>query len=87
MLLLAAFPAAFKITAATPFPGADAFIQKTCAPCHNSSSAAGRLDLTKLGFEPANPSNFEIWVKVHDRVAAGEMPPAGMPRPAQRSTR
>jgi hypothetical protein len=73
---------AFEVTAATPFPGADAFLQKNCAACHNSPTAAGRLDLTKLGFEPANPNNFEIWVKVHDRVVAGEMPPAGMPRPA-----
>jgi hypothetical protein len=67
--------------AAPPFGGADAFIQKNCAGCHNSSAPAARLDLTKLSYEPANPDNFATWVKVHDRVSAGEMPPAPMPRP------
>lgn len=66
--------------ATLPFAGADAFIQKNCAVCHGSSSPAARLDLTKLNYEPANLDNFATWVKVHDRVFAGEMPPAGMPR-------
>ena len=68
-----------------PFAGADAFIQKNCAACHNSSAPAARLDLTKLGYEPGNPDNFATWVKVHDRVSAGEMPPAPMPRPSAES--
>ncbi len=71
--------------AGSPPPFADGFIQKNCALCHNASAASGGLDLTKLAFEPANPDNFAIWVKVHDRVSAGEMPPAGMPRPAAES--
>jgi len=72
--------------AATPLPiSADAFIRKNCAGCHNSSAPAARLDLTKLSFEPANPDNFATWVKIHDRVAAGEMPPAGIPRPTAES--
>ena len=70
----------FAQTSGSWAPGA--FIQKTCAGCHNSSSSSGRLDLTKLRYEPADPDNFALWVKVHDRVAAGEMPPAGIPRPA-----
>src|SRR5436309_15639095 len=74
--------------AAQPFAGAEAFIQKNCATCHNSSSPAARLDLTKLAYEPANPDNFATWIKVHDRVSAGEMPPRPMPRlPAESVTR
>ena len=34
--------------AAPPFPGADAFIQKNCVGCHNSSAPAAKLDLAKL---------------------------------------
>jgi len=79
------FAAGFVVTpggaATPPFAGAGAFIQKNCAACHSSASSAARLDLTKLSYEPANPDNFAIWVKVHDRVSAGEMPPAPMPRP------
>ena len=72
----------FHTDAAPPFVGADAFIQKNCAGCHNASVRSGSLDLSKLAFEPANPDNFGAWVKIHDRVSAGEMPPVGMPRPA-----
>jgi hypothetical protein len=73
-------------TPATPFAGADAFIQKNCVSCHNAArgiaNTPGRLDLAALSYEPSNPDNFAVWVKVYDRVSAGEMPPAGMPRPA-----
>src|SRR5579859_4020833 len=65
-----------------PFAGADTFMRQNCAVCHSSPTGPGRLDLTKLSFEPSNPEYFAVWVKVHDRVAAGEMPPAEMPRPA-----
>jgi mono/diheme cytochrome c family protein len=68
--------------ASAPFTGGDAFIQKNCASCHSASAPAARLDLTKLTYEPGNPDNWAIWVKIHDRVAAGEMPPAPVPRPA-----
>jgi hypothetical protein len=67
---------------ATPFAGADAFIRQNCAFCHDSPRAVGHLDLVSLSYEPSNSDNFATWVKVHDRVSAGEMPPAGMPRPA-----
>ena len=41
----------------------------------------GGLDLTALKFDPADPDNAAAWVKVHDRIAAGEMPPKSRPRP------
>ncbi len=67
--------------AAPPFSGAEEFLQKNCVACHSGTAAKARLDLTKLSYEPTNPDNFTTWVKVHDRVSAGEMPPTGMPRP------
>ncbi|MDX2151898.1 MAG: DUF1592 domain-containing protein [Bryobacteraceae bacterium] len=85
-LLLA--PAMLAVAgAAPPSAGANAFLRKNCAGCHNSSSPAARLDLTKLTFEPSNPDNFAVWVKVHDRVAAGEMPPPPLPRPPAQISR
>jgi hypothetical protein len=84
--LLAAFIfTASRVAAAPPFAGADAFIQKNCATCHNSKAPAARLDLSTLNFEPGNPDNFATWIKVYDRVSAGEMPPAPMPRPPAES--
>ena len=41
----------------------------------------GRLDLTNLVFEPKDSTNLAAWVKVHDRVKAGEMPPKSQRRP------
>src|SRR5205085_1097567 len=79
--LMAAFPGSFDAAAAPPFAGANQFIQKNCALCHSSSRAKAGLDLTKLAYTPTDPDNFAKWVKVHDRVSAGEMPPAGLPRP------
>jgi hypothetical protein len=84
-LLAGTFSAAFDVAEKPPFAGADVFVQKSCAACHNSVSHSGGLDLTKLAWEPANADNFSMWVKVHDRVSAGEMPPAGMPRAAAES--
>lgn len=63
-------------------PPSPAFLQKYCAPCHGSArSPQAGLDLVKLAYNPENADNFATWVKIHDRVSAGEMPPAGLPRP------
>src|SRR5436190_5235578 len=83
--LSAALCAVSGVAAALPFAGGDAFIQKNCASCHNSTAPAARLDLAKLTYEPANPDNFATWVKIHDRVSAGEMPPPQIPRPPAES--
>lgn len=79
--------AAVSASAAPPFNGAEEFLQKNCAACHSGTAPKARLDLTKLAYDPANPDNFTTWVKVHDRVSAGEMPPAGMPKPTAASTK
>src|SRR6266496_5467326 len=57
------------------------FVEKYCSDCHDAETKKGGLDLTALKLEPDNPTNFALWVKVHDRVANGEMPPKKKPRP------
>lgn len=74
--------AAAAASAAPSIPGTEPFFQRNCIACHSSSAPKAGLDLTKLTFEPANADNFATWVKVHDRVSAGEMPPKGLPRPS-----
>src|ERR1041384_5449114 len=54
-VLATGFFAVNRMTAAAPFASSDAFIQENCAICHSSATPAARLDLTKLGYEPANP--------------------------------
>jgi hypothetical protein len=58
------------------------FMSKNCLPCHNKTSASGGLNLAAVRFRPENATNFGFWVKVYDRVAAGEMPPKAFPQPA-----
>ena len=59
----------------------EAFLKQHCLECHDASSHQGGLDLTALKFDPATSENFARWVKIHDRIATGEMPPKGQPRP------
>ena len=54
------------------------FLETHCFDCHDSGTQKGKLDLTALKLDE---SDFETWVKVHDRVRSGEMPPAKKPRP------
>jgi len=70
------------LRATEPPKEAVAFIDRYCAACHNDTDLKGRLDLTSLAYEPENRANFALWVKVHDRVQAGEMPPVEKRRPA-----
>ncbi len=57
------------------------FIEKNCADCHDDETKKADLDLLDLPFQPTNEDNFALWVKVHDRVKAGEMPPKKKARP------
>ena len=59
----------------------DGFVGEHCASCHDGANKKGRLDLTTLAFKSNDPANLAMWIKVHDRVKAGEMPPKGEARP------
>ncbi len=69
------------LRAAPVFPGAEAFTEKYCATCHNDVDLEGGLDLTALKYVPDDRANFLTWVKVHDRLQSGEMPPKEKKRP------
>ena len=57
------------------------FVSKYCLDCHAAESKKGGLDLTALKIDLANADNFAKWVKIHDRIESGEMPPKKQPRP------
>ena len=78
---MAMTPATWACAAAT-IPGAGTFIQRHCSDCHDSTTKEAGLDLTTLSFNPDDKANLAIWVRVHDRVKSGEMPPKLQPRPA-----
>lgn len=43
--------------------------------CHAGDEAEAGFDLEKLLKDPTAPADRDRWVRLHDRVAAGEMPP------------
>ncbi len=50
------------------------FFDQYCSDCHYEDQSGG-LDLSVLTFEPNNRDNLATWIRVFDRVSAGEMPP------------
>ena len=72
------------VVAAEP-PGAKFFAQH-CTECHDAETKKGGLDLTALRADFTNVATFSRWVKVHDRVQAGEMPPKKKSRPSAKET-
>jgi mono/diheme cytochrome c family protein len=61
--------------AAEPPGPTRAFFERHCVECHDPDTKKGDLDLTALKFDLQEPKAFAEWVKVHDRVRDGEMPP------------
>jgi len=55
-----------------------AFLEKHCYECHDADAKKGGLDLTALAFDALSPR----WVKVHDKVENGDMPPKKADQPS-----
>jgi hypothetical protein len=50
-------------------------IENHCADCHDDETTKGGLDLFVLDWDLNEPHIVNRWVKVHDQLASGEMPP------------
>ena len=75
--------AGFALAARAPAAEFDplAFTDRHCSSCHNDVDKEGGLDLTVLPFTLDDAANLATWVKIHDRLRAGEMPPKEKKRP------
>jgi hypothetical protein len=51
------------------------FLENQCLDCHDSEVKKAGLDLSEAKWDLGDRQSFELWVKVHDRVSKGEMPP------------
>lgn len=51
------------------------FLRQQCIDCHSADSPEGGFDLTSITTQTPNPKDLDVWIKIHDRVVAGEMPP------------
>ena len=84
------YPLAVLCCAVTPLDAADAdasagdppsaerlsaFLETNCTDCHGEWVQEGNLRLDTLSREMTDAEARRVWVAVHDRLAAGEMPP------------
>mgnify|MGYP003338371844 CR=1 FL=1 len=60
------------------------FFERHCVDCHGADLQRAKLRLDTLTFDLHDPHAFETWVKIHDKLAAGQMPPKDVERPPQR---
>ena len=58
-----------------------AFLEANCVECHDTDTKKGNFDLTALKPDFTDAEAFAKWVKVHDLIKSGEMPPKKKARP------
>lgn len=67
---------------ATEFSGkVRPFIEAHCLGCHGPDVQKAGLRLDTLGTNLTDEADFSKWVRVHDKVAAGKMPPRKSDQP------
>ena len=67
-------PAGAQETRLDPRP-LQPFFRKYCADCHLDGTTKGNFDLQALPTDLHDAESLRRWVRVYDRVRAGEMPP------------
>jgi len=89
-LFVPAIPAACLFLSPLPVeavtPQVKEFISNNCTDCHDADEKKGGLDLEALQWKPEDRTNFDRWVKIHDMIRDGEMPPKNRkerPEPAE----
>lgn len=84
LVLLSLIPA---LLAEHPPPAAvRSLLNRHCATCHRSAQAPAGLDLTALPFDLDNVHTVSRWVRIHDAVRDGQMPPGNKLSPRDRQT-
>jgi mono/diheme cytochrome c family protein len=58
-------------------------LTKSCSPCHNDNLASGGMNISQFTQAASLTKSRDGWDIILRKIRAGEMPPKGMPRPAQ----
>jgi mono/diheme cytochrome c family protein len=59
------------------------FLDAHCTDCHGPEVKKAGLRLDELKLDFADPKTLALWIKAHDKMAQGEMPPKKRARPPQ----
>lgn len=63
-----------------------AFVAAHCVDCHGPDESKAGLRLDTLALDLSDAPSEALWVRVHDKLAAGEMPPPEVARPPKAET-
>lgn len=63
-----------------------AFLTRHCLACHDGQDGEGGFDAKSLSGDLDAPGELTRWIRIFDRVHAGEMPPRDADRPAEQET-
>jgi hypothetical protein len=63
------------------------FIAKACSGCHNAKLQSGGLNLQVYTTTDAVTKDRQHWELILEKLRTGQMPPPGMPRPAEAETK
>lgn len=58
------------------------FLNTHCRDCHDAASREAGLDIFALPTDLSDDAALAKWIRIHDRVAQGEMPPPESDQPA-----
>jgi hypothetical protein len=83
LLLLSPFSAVFAASPSAFEQAVRPFVAQNCLLCHNEKTHTADLNLAAFETQADVDAKRELWERVLNRVEKGEMPPKGMPRPAQ----
>jgi len=65
----------FEVASADWISTITPFLRTHCLECHSGPTSEGGLDLTTLSSDLSDVGVLQRWVRIHDRIAKGEMPP------------
>lgn len=74
-LVANSFAANASETTSVSDPEIQNFLQNLCSDCHADGASEGGLDLDTLPGTIGGAADLAVWVRIHDRVQSGEMPP------------
>jgi len=66
--------------------GVRQFLTAHCSDCHSGGAAEGGFELSSLEADLSDPAILARWIRVHDRVESGEMPPDDADQPTATAT-
>lgn len=72
--------------AAADLTNVNTFLERHCFGCHSGEAPEAGFDVTTLSHELTDPDMLRRYVRIHDRVARGEMPPSDAEPPREAET-